>query len=94
MNNELPKPDNEQLIQDVRQIKEALLGTLTNPNGALQMMTRIADDMYRPDDPKESVLSRLRSIENREQRRLGWMAAAGSFGGFMTWLAGFFFKDR
>lgn len=83
----------DHLSQDIKQIKEALLGTLEKPGGALQTLTTLVEEMYNPKNPQQGVLFRLRSVENDRERLIGMAAGAGFVGGaVISWAISFFSK--
>lgn len=88
-------PEAEQkLIEDVKLIKEALVGNLDGKRGALQNLSMVMEDVYSPGNPEFGIKSRLRKVEDREQQRKGMIAMisfiASSLAMVIGWAIGIF----
>jgi len=86
-----------EVLSGIRELRSALLGSLDGrTEGALHRIERLHEDFYHPSNPRESIHVRVKTLEDRENRRTGFLAAlsvAGGAVGFaittgIAWLAG------
>ena len=91
-------PSEEKAVIDgVRDLRTALLGDLDgSTEGAIHKINRIHQDFYHPENPREAVHSRIKKLEDTENKRTGFLAALSFAGGVLgfaitssiAWLAG------
>lgn len=71
-----------EVLHGIRQLREALLGSLDGETeGALHRIDRLHEDFYHPENPRESIHLRVKTLEDSENKRVGFMAALGIAGG-------------
>ena len=86
-----------EIIQGVRDLRTALLGDLDgSTEGAIHKINRLHQDFYHPENPAESVHLRIKTLEDTENKRTGFLAAVSVAGGAVgfaitsgiAWIAG------
>ena len=86
-----------EVLHGIRELRTALLGSLDGENeGALHRIDRLHEDFYHPENPRESIHLRVKTLEDNENKRVGFLAAISVCGGAigfaitsgLAWIAG------